>query len=126
MLQPEKRRQAGDGASLSDRPTKRYLSLRSGGIVTVCREDVDDKLHPLPLRRERKNHSPTGFEWGYADSGPAQLALAVLADAVGAEDALFLYRRFKFEVIASLPTDRWEFGKEAVLAWYRARADSGE
>jgi hypothetical protein len=26
------------------------------------------------------NHSPTGFEWGYAGSGPAQSALAILLD----------------------------------------------
>lgn len=25
-----------------------------------------------------RNHSPTGFAWGYGGSGPAQLALAVL------------------------------------------------
>ena len=25
-------------------------------------------------------HSPTGFEWGYAGSGPADLALSILAD----------------------------------------------
>src|SRR4051812_39332411 len=27
-----------------------------------------------------RNHSPDGFEWGYAGSGPAQLALAILLD----------------------------------------------
>ena len=33
------------------------------------------------------NHSPDGTEWGYAGSGPAQLALALLAHAL-ADDAL--------------------------------------
>ena len=29
---------------------------------------------------ELVNHSPSGFEWGYGGSGPAQLALAFLLD----------------------------------------------
>lgn len=33
----------------------------------------------LPLRLDLWNHSPTGFNWGYGGSGPAQLALALLA-----------------------------------------------
>ena len=31
------------------------------------------------LRLDLVNHSPTGFEWGYGGSGPAQLAVAMLA-----------------------------------------------
>ena len=38
---------------------------------------------PLDSRRDLWNHSPTGFEWGYCGSGPAQLALALLADHLG-------------------------------------------
>ena len=38
---------------------------------------------PLPLHLELRNHSPAGFAWGYAGSGPAQLALAILLDATG-------------------------------------------
>jgi hypothetical protein len=36
--------------------------------------------HPLDPRNDLFNHSPNGFAWGYAGSGPAQLALALLAD----------------------------------------------
>ena len=35
---------------------------------------------PLSPRNDLFNHSPSGFEWGYPGSGPAQLALALLAD----------------------------------------------
>lgn len=38
-----------------------------------------------PLRHRIVYHSPTGFEWGYAGSGPADLALNILADASGWE-----------------------------------------
>jgi hypothetical protein len=39
----------------------------------------------VPLRRSLAvwNHSPTGFEWGYGGSGPAQTALAILLDYTG-------------------------------------------
>lgn len=35
---------------------------------------------PLDPRNDLMNHSPDGFEYGYGGSGPAQLALALLAD----------------------------------------------
>ena len=45
----------------------------------TARVTVD--MEPLDPRLDLANHSPTGFEWGYGGSGPAQLALALLADA---------------------------------------------
>lgn len=50
------------------------------------------------------NHSPDGFSWGYAGSGPSQLALAIMLKLTGKSDG---YQNFKFNVIAKLP-----FGKD--------------
>jgi hypothetical protein len=47
-----------------------------GAVVTV-----DGK--PLPPRHDLRNLSPAGFEWTYEGTGPAQLALALLADHFG-------------------------------------------
>ncbi|MGA2536683.1 MAG: DUF6166 domain-containing protein [Terracidiphilus sp.] len=58
---------------------------------------------PLPLRLDLWNHSPTGFEFGYGGSGPAQLALAILADCCGDELAIVFHQAFKREVIARIP-----------------------
>lgn len=70
---------------------------------------------PLPLRLDLANHSPTGFEWGYGGSGPAQLALAILADCLGDEhDALSWAPYFKAHVVAALPHDEWELGEARV------------
>jgi hypothetical protein len=81
---------------------KRYEGRREGHAVTVT---VDGRrLNP---RRDLWNHSPSGFEWGYGGSGPAQLALAILADHLGDDqEALEFYQRFKWAVIAGLPP-RW-------------------
>jgi hypothetical protein len=64
---------------------------------------------PLNPRLDLYNHSPTGFEWGYGGSGPSQLALAIVADHLGNDrEALNLYQRFKWAVIAELPRNkRW-------------------
>lgn len=73
---------------------------------------------PLPLRLDLANHSPTGFEWGYAGSGPAQLALAILIDATAdQETTMRLYQRFKAEIIAPIPRGGFEITKSQVLDW---------
>jgi hypothetical protein len=74
---------------------------KMGAIVTVDGETLD-------LRLDLRNHSPTGFEWGYCGSGPAQLALAILAHHCESDDeALDLFQRFKWAVIAELPRSSW-------------------
>ena len=50
---------------------KTYQGKRTGYAVDVT---VDGRA--LDPRFDLWNHSPTGFEWGYGGSGPAQLALA--------------------------------------------------
>src|SRR5437870_11433511 len=77
---------------------KVYEGARSleGAIVTVDGER-------LPPRHDLKMLSPTGFEWTYEGAGPAQLALALLADHLGDDrKALALYEAFMREVVAYL------------------------
>lgn len=82
---------------------KMYEGCREGYAVIVT---VDGRS-PNP-RLDLWNHSPTGFEWGYGGSGPAQLALALLADHLGNdEEAVSLYQAFKFAVVANLPKQGW-------------------
>ena len=89
---------------------KRYAGRRQGYVVKVT---VDGRrLNP---RLDLWNHSPTGFEWGYGGSGPAQLALAILADHCGDdEQALNFYQRFKWAVIAELPHREWTLNSEDI------------
>jgi hypothetical protein len=82
---------------------KQYAGRREGYAVIVT---VDG--HPLNPRLDLWNHSPTGFEWGYAGSGPAQLALAILADHCASDTEAFNYHhRLKWAVIAELPRRHW-------------------
>jgi hypothetical protein len=67
-----------------------------GAVVTV-----DGKK--LPPRFDLKKLSPAGFEWTYEGAGPAQLALALLADHLGDDaKALALHERFMRAVVAEL------------------------
>jgi hypothetical protein len=82
---------------------KRYEGRREGYAVIVT---VNGR--PLNPRLDLWNHSPTGFEWGYGGSGPAQLALAFLADhLVDDAEAVALHQSFKFAVVAKLPERGW-------------------
>lgn len=82
---------------------KRYEGLREGYAVIVTVNGR--RLNP---RHDLWNHSPSGFEWGYAGSGPAQLSLAILADHCGNDEQAFnFHHRFKWAVVAELPRRRW-------------------
>jgi len=46
------------------------------------------------------NHSPTGFNVGYAGSGPAQTALGILLEVTDKVTAVQLHQSFKFKYLA--------------------------
>jgi len=79
----------------------------------------------LDPRFDLRTHSPNGFEWGYGGTGPAQLALALLADWLGDDAlALDLYQAFKFKTVASLPREGWTLtGKEIDKAISELRSE---
>jgi hypothetical protein len=66
---------------------KTYVGTRLDEGCEVYVVDVDGRRRPLATFEEIRNHSPDGFEWGYHGSGPAQLALAILADHFGPQPA---------------------------------------
>ena len=82
---------------------KTYAGGRSlaGAEVTVDGRKLDPRF-------DLKRLSPTGFEWTYEGNGPAQLALALLADHLGNDArALVLYQPFMRAVVAELDNS-WE------------------
>lgn len=80
--------------------------------------------HPL-LHREL--HSPTGFQWGYGGSGPADLALSILLDHLGESPtqaqlergqpvAWALHQAFKWDFVAGFG-DEWELTSDRINHW---------
>ncbi len=95
---------------------KVYLGSRTeGGLtVVVCEEGGPER--PLEPRLDLRNHSPTGFECGYGGSGPAQLSLALCADALGDDvHAQAVYQAFKFRVVGRLSRDQdWQLTESEI------------
>lgn len=84
--------------------TRTYQGMPDGSVQIVAAGSA-----PIPLnsRLDLRNHSPTGFAWGYFGSGPAQLALALAADVLGDDHAaLAIYQAFKERFVSMLPGGR--------------------
>lgn len=116
----------------SEKQGVQYVVTR--GADDVVRASVQEGLDP---RTDIVNHSPTGFEYGYGGSGPAQLAIGILADyfervarrtfpewtadlraEVVRRLAIRWHQRFKFHAIAT--ADR------SVMTWSLSAADVDE
>ncbi len=106
---------------------KKFIGNRTATAVTVFVVDgPDHRLLELEPSFKLARHSPTGFEWGYSGSGPAQLALAMMLEyylAAGAsiEDAghtaLAHHQEFKRQIVANMPDTRWELTFDDIALW---------
>src|SRR5258708_6180172 len=95
---------------------KMHLDWEGKPTSQECVVQVETNGHkrPLRLRLDIRNHSPTGLEWGYGGSGPAQLALALVADCCGRKFAHpAIYQRVKC-LVADLPHDGWILTEDQV------------
>lgn len=104
----------------------RFEGQRVDGTFLVTAFGAAGQIVALNPRTDLRSHSPTGFAWGYAGSGPAQLALALLAHVLGDDDrALRLYQQFKDGVIAQLGAS-WRLTDAELLGHVRRLEEEGE
>ena len=104
-----------------------YVGYRRRGDAIVEKRPGQERLTP-ERSLELVNHSPSGFEWGYGGSGPAQLALALLLDYTGDEAfALDHYQELKTEVVSQLACagseGRWRLTASEIDAALRETSD---
>ena len=66
-------------------------------------------------------HSPTGMEWGYGGSGPADLALNILMMFAGQDFAQEHYQQFKWDVVAGVPQEGGTIPGIRIVEWINAR-----
>lgn len=115
---------------------KRVLDPESTprGEASVFVENVvdDEPSDSRPLTHI-PYHSPDGFEWSYAGSGPADLALAILADYfeeppefvlaalrsmwTPRSKAAALHQSFKEGFVATEHRDEWQLPGDDIEAW---------
>lgn len=97
----------------------KYRGYRFGSKCVVVRDGKK-----ISSRLDLFNHSPSGFEWGYGGSGPAQTALAILADYLKDDDrAVLLHQKFKWDVIARMPHDGWTINDTLLRGWLQLHED---
>lgn len=76
------------------------------------------------VRHLIKEHSPSGFEWGYSGSGPTDLALNILILFVSYPIAYQLAPLFRDEFIARLPEEGGTIPVEDVIAFLDIHIDT--
>ena len=101
---------------------------RSEAMAVVWEAGQPRLLDPRPSQ-QLHNHSPSGYEWGYAGSGPAQLALAILLDFSGDEEvALNNYQMFKTQFIANFSQEdaQWRIVGNDIAAFLHQRSTANQ
>ncbi len=119
---------------------KAYRGYRAGDDeIGACRmvvvsSDGRNKMISSPLHHVVR-HSPSGFEWGYAGSGPADTSLSILADYFGErptkDDVYYgrgkavhpaLYQQFKRDFITSAPKEGFTITSDQIKDWLAEHA----
>jgi hypothetical protein len=92
--------------------TTRYVGTPPYGVFVLY---DDGRRRALPLRKDLYFHSKE-FAWGYGGSGPAQLALALLADSLrDVRKAKRLHQEFKWRFVATLDGESgWEINRDEI------------
>jgi hypothetical protein len=99
--------------------------------VSCWRAPDGTAMSSIPQRH--MHYAPTGFDWGFGGSGPADLALNVLAlflplaanvtgvalrDGSSVSEATWaLHQAFKYDLIATLPRAGGHLTAETIRAW---------
>ena len=89
--------------------------------IQCFREYNKQTLH-FNIPQKVVKHSPTGMEWGYAGSGPADFALNILLNYTDAATALYLYQHFKHRFVANLPKEGGTITAQEIQEWILERS----
>lgn len=102
---------------------KSYSGYRTGeddyvsdSFVFVSENGQDTSLD-LQVSLKIRNHSPTGFNWGYGGSGPHQLAIGILYDFTGDQYLTETLSHWFCVDFVSRWGDKWELDGQTLHDW---------
>jgi hypothetical protein len=137
MIGDQERPQPFEGqAPGRSRDERVYVAERRSemlGDIFVSVEE-DGQQRPLP---HVMWHSPTGYEWHFGGSGPADLALSILADYLdeqpthddlshGKPQCWILHQAFKWAFIAPAPYEGFRLPAREIAAWLERHAGAAD
>lgn len=96
------------GKEVEIMPIYRGYRYQEAGELVVTKDG--ETLSPKPSQK-LWDHSPDGFQWGYAGSGPAQLALALLFDVTGDPEV-----SVRLHFVAGWG-EKWEISADEIKTW---------
>lgn len=89
-----------------------------------CYREYDKQTLHFSIPQKVVKHSPTGMEWGYAGSGPADFALNILLNYTDVPTAYYLYQSFKHKFVTKLPREGGTIKAEDIREWLLERSTS--
>jgi hypothetical protein len=110
---------------------KRLGTDPTDNVIVTVEDRIKEWMSPHYYKSKDENsralyhhvyHSPTGFNWGYGGSGPADLARSILWDLLEEEPDPGLYHDFKFEFVARWQVCvEWEIEETVIRNWITSR-----
>ena len=94
------------------------FNLPWDGSTVICERQGNETCFNFPHKIVK--HSPTGMEWGYEGSGPADFAINAIFAFTNRESFSTrpeVYQEFKRRFVAKLPDEGGEIGIEVFRDW---------
>lgn len=85
----------------------------------LCCKRLADRPPSVNIPHLVTHHSPDGFEWGYAGSGPSELALNIPVVYIGEKRALPLHQEFKRSFLESMPFEGGTITRADIVDWLK-------
>lgn len=102
-----------------------YDAPYDGGDIRLWRNEQGIACANVP--HVLIEHSPTGYEWGYGGSGPADLALNILLAVTGSRRlASRHHQAFKADFLVQMEKDGGSISRNRIIGFVRTRGESGE
>lgn len=97
-----------------------YNDFYKKRIIEVIEINESGKIVKRGMLKHIVKHSPTGMNWGYGGSGPADASLSILHDAVGERLANNYYQEFKFKFV-SHADDILAITSDQIEKWFKTK-----
>ena len=89
-------------------------------MVDVIMVREKDGTATVNIPQRKVYHSPDGFDWGYAGSGPADLSLNILLEfGMDEHEADRLHQKFKAYFIQNIPYKGGVLAHEIIHNWIK-------